>query len=58
MVRAGCDPVLLRTQSLITPACGLALHGETQAAHVLSLARNVAQRLHDQAVGVRLTAGA
>ncbi|MBL8778800.1 MAG: hypothetical protein JNK12_22915 [Acidimicrobiales bacterium] len=58
MVRAGCDPVLLRTQAMVTPACGLALHGEPQAAHVLSLARNVAQRLHDQAVGVRLTAGA
>jgi hypothetical protein len=58
MVRSGCDPVLLRTQALITPACGLALHGEPQADHVLSLARTVAQRLYDQAVGVRLSAGA
>ncbi len=58
MVRAGCDPVLLRTQALITPACGLACHGVPQATHVLSLARTVAQRLHDQAVGVRLSAGA
>ena len=58
MVRSGCDPVLLRTQALITPACGLALHGVPQATHVLSLARTVAQCLHDQAVGVRLSAGA
>ncbi len=58
MVRAGCDPVRLRTQAIITPACGLALHGQTQAAHVLSLSRTVAQRLHDQAMGVRLSAGA
>ncbi len=58
MVRQGCDPVRLRTQAMITPACGLAFHGESQAAHVLALARTVAQRLHDQAVGVRLSAGA
>lgn len=58
MVRTGCDPVRLRTQAIITPACGLALHGEPQAAHVLALSRTVAQRLHDQAMGVRLSAGA
>lgn len=58
MVRGGCDPVLLRTQAIVTPACGLAYHGIPQAAHVLDLARTVAQRLYDQAVGVRLSAGA
>ena len=58
MVRSGCDPVLLRSQAIITPACGLAYHGVPQAGLVLDLARTVAQRLHDQAVGVRLSAGA
>ena len=58
LVRGGCDPVLLRTQSLVTPACGLATHGVTQAEGVLSLTRQVAVRLHDQALGVRLAVGA
>ena len=58
LVRGGCEPVRLRTQALITPACGLALHGESQAAHVLELTRKVAQRVHDQAIGVRLSVGA
>lgn len=58
MVQAGCDPVLLRTQSLVTPACGLATHGVTQAERVVSLTRQVAARVHDQALGVRLSVGA
>lgn len=58
LVQAGCDPVLLRQQALITPACGLALHGLDQAEHVLSLAEQVAARLQDQIVGVRLSVGA
>ena len=37
LTRAGCDPVLLREQALITPACGLAGHGEVQADLVLGL---------------------
>jgi hypothetical protein len=58
LVQAGCDPVLLRTQSLVTPACGLATHGTSQAERVLALARQVAARVHDQALGVRLSVGA
>jgi hypothetical protein len=58
LVQAGCDPVLLRTQAMVTPACGLALHGPSQAERVLALTTELANRLHDQAVGVRLTAGA
>jgi hypothetical protein len=58
MVQGGCDPILLRTQSLVTPACGLATHGVTQAERVLSLTRQVASRVHDQALGVRLSVGA
>jgi hypothetical protein len=58
MVQSGCDPVLLRTQSLVTPACGLAAHGLSQAERVVSLTRQVAARVHDQALGVRLSVGA
>jgi methionine synthase II (cobalamin-independent) len=58
LTRAGCDPVLLREQALITPACGLANHGEGQAELVLSLTNQLARRLETQALGMRLTVGA
>ncbi len=58
LVQAGCDPIVLRTQAMVTPACGLALHGESQAERVLGLTRQVGARLHDQAIGVRLAVGA
>jgi hypothetical protein len=58
LVQAGCDPIQLRTQALVTPACGLAGHGVTQAAQALELASKVAERVTDQAVAVRLSAGA
>ena len=58
LVQGGCDPVVLRTRALVTPACGLASHGVSQAERVLGLTRQVAARLHDQAIGVRLAVGA
>lgn len=58
LVQTGCDPVLLRTQALITPACGLAGHGVSQAARALKLASTIATRVTDQAVAARLSAGA
>ena len=58
LTRRGCDPVLLRTQSVVTPACGLALHGPTQAERALRLARELADRVRDQALAARLTLGA
>jgi hypothetical protein len=58
LTRRGCDPVRLRTQGLVTPACGLAGHGRSQAERALRLARAVADRVHDQAVAARLTLGA
>lgn len=58
LVRAGCDPVQLRSQALVTPACGLATHGTTQTERVYGLTRQVAARLHDQAIGIRLSVGA
>ncbi len=58
LTRRGCDPVRIRTQSIVTPACGLAGHGPTQAERTLRLARELADRVHDQAIAARLTLGA
>lgn len=58
LVQAGCDPVLLRRQALITPVCGLALHDEAQADHVFALTRRLAEKVHDQVMGIRLSIGA
>lgn len=58
LTRRGCDPVLLRTQALVTPACGLAHHDVERASHLLGLAREMAHRVHDHAVAARLTVGA
>lgn len=58
LVQEGCDPVLLRTQAMITPVCGLAGHGVTQAEQVMEFTAELAERLGDQAIGVRLQVGA
>jgi hypothetical protein len=54
----GCDAMRLRTQAMITPACGLWRHGVTQAEGVMAFTNRLAERLHDQAIGVRLSVGA
>lgn len=58
LTRRGCDPVRLRTQALVTPARGLAGHGTNQVERILGLARDVADRVQDQAVAARLSIGA
>lgn len=58
LVQSGCDPVLLRRQALVTPVCGLALHDEHQAEHVFDLSRRLAERIHDQVMGIKLSVGA
>lgn len=58
LVRLGCDPALLRTQAMVTPACGLAGHGISQAARWLELAAEIAARVSDQAVAAKLSMGA
>lgn len=58
LVQAGCDPVLLRRQALVTPVCGLALHDEAQADHVFDITRRLAEKIHDQVMGIRLSVGA
>lgn len=58
LTRRGCDPLRLRTRGVITPACGLAGHGLTQAERALRLAAEIAGRVGDQSVAARLTVGA
>jgi len=58
LTQGGCDPVLLREQALVTPACGLATHAEPQADLILRLTNQVARRLATQTQGMRLTVGA
>lgn len=58
LVQNGCDPVLLRRQALVSPVCGLALHDEVQADHVFTLAGELADKIHDQVTGIRLSVGA
>ncbi len=58
LVRAGCDPVRLRTQALVSPECGLGGQGESQADRIVELTHRVAERVHDQVVAVRFAMGA
>ncbi len=58
LVQAGCDPVRIRRQALVTPACGLALHDAAQVGLVHQLTRTIGLRIHDQLAGVRLSVGA
>jgi hypothetical protein len=58
LTRRGCDPLRLRTRGVITPACGLAGHGVSQAERALRLAAEIAGRVGDQSVAARLTVGA
>jgi hypothetical protein len=55
LVVGGCDPGRLRRQSIITPACGLAMHTPEQAAHVFALTNAVACHVAEQAAATRLT---
>ncbi|HET9728962.1 MAG TPA: hypothetical protein VFR41_06045 [Acidimicrobiia bacterium] len=58
LTRRGCDPVRLRSQALVAPACGLAGHGTSQAERAMLLAREIGNRVHDQAAATKLTIGA
>lgn len=56
--RNGCDPLLLRTQAIITPACGLAHHRTAQVEPIFRLVRRLSERVQDQALAARMSAGA
>ncbi|MGH9186362.1 MAG: hypothetical protein ACRD0U_11200 [Acidimicrobiales bacterium] len=50
LVAGGCDPVLVRTRALVTPACGLAGHNPEAAVRVLDLATALGNRIAEGAV--------
>ena len=58
LVNAGCDPVSLRTNSMVTPVCGMGLHSPEIVGKVFDLVRQVGARIGDQAVATRITFGA
>lgn len=58
LVERGCDQVLLRTQCLITPECGLGVHSPSVAERVHRITAEVSRRVHDQATATRFVLGA
>ena len=58
LVRGGCPSLALRERALVTPACGLAGHGATQAERALVLTAQLGERMREQATSRRLTIGA
>ncbi|MBV8982630.1 MAG: hypothetical protein JO086_17155 [Acidimicrobiia bacterium] len=58
LVRGGCPSLLLRERALVTPACGLAGHGPSQADRALALTAQLANRVREQGSRRRLTIGA
>ncbi len=58
LVQRGCDPSLLRQQSLITPQCGLGMHSSVVAERVLRINSELSRRVRDQAAATRFAFGA
>lgn len=58
LIRGGCPSLPLRTRALVTPACGLAGHGPSQAERVLTLTAQLGERVREQATSRRVTIGA
>jgi len=58
LVQLGCDPVLLRRQSLVTPQCGLAMHSVSVARRIARLTAEVGKRVQDQSSATRFALGA
>ena len=58
LVRRGCDPVILRQHSMVTPHCGLGTHTPAVAERVVQLTREVGRRVNEQAVASRFAFGA
>jgi methionine synthase II (cobalamin-independent) len=58
LVERGADPVLLRSQAMVTPECGLGLHSPSVAERVHAITADVGRRVRDQAVATRFVLGA
>ena len=57
LVNNGVDPVLLRRNSFITPACGLGTHSVAVADRVMAHVRELSSRISAQAAASLLTLG-
>lgn len=58
LVEVGCDHVMLRTQCLVSPECGLGPHSPSVVERVYRIAAEVSRRVHDQATATRFVLGA
>ncbi len=58
LVQLGCDPVLLRRQSIVTPQCGLTNHSASVARRIARLTAEVGKRVQDQSSATRFALGA
>lgn len=58
LVELGCDHVMLRTQCLVSPECGLGPHSPSVAERVHRIASELSLRVHDQATATRFVLGA
>ncbi|NBU39062.1 MAG: hypothetical protein EBS32_12665 [Actinobacteria bacterium] len=57
LVQQGVDPVLIRRNSFITPACGLGTHTPAVAERVMAHVRDISSRIAEQATASLLTLG-
>lgn len=58
LVKSGADPALLRTQSLVTPECGLTGHTPVVAERVHAIVAEIGRRVRDQSTATRWVLGA
>jgi len=58
LVRRGCDPVMLRRQSLLSPSGGLSAYSVSVARRLARQTSDVAKRVKDQAGATRFALGA
>lgn len=58
LTEAGCDPLKLRRQALVTPVCGLALHSHDSAAIIMRHVAEVGERVRTQALSAQFSVGA
>jgi len=57
IIERGCDPILLRQRSLLTPHCGLGLHTPEVAERVAGITSGVGHRVVEQALAGRFALG-
>lgn len=57
LTAAGVDPDALLSQALLTPVCGLGTHSEMVAGRVMSILRELSQRLSERASRALITGG-